>query len=142
MPTKIVASKSDPKQGLINQQDLRKITQDFEDFVEINTTISRAFKKINTVTIPLALVKHLLKPYEDKIDDHLRMNIKFGITLPGQKDCETDKIDVSNHLTALLVIEEDGLEHDEINDFVIVAAFRENNENGNNDGPCCPVIKP
>lgn len=144
MPVKIVKTKSKPKKGLINQHDLKRIIQDFENFVEIDSSISRVFKKINVVSIPALLIKHLLEKAQenDKDLDNSAINVKFGITLPDQKDCLKEELDVSNHLTVILVIEKKGIEMDEPGDFVIAPGFKEFSDSDIKDGACCPVIKP
>ena len=150
MPAKIVTTKSNPAHGEINQNDYKRIIQDFENFVEIESKIARQIKKINVVTIPALLLKHLLD--KAKIHDsdlgQTHINIKFGVTLPDQKDCQRPFKDVSNHSTSVLVIEQptqsskEPIELDEPGNFVIVPGFKEFIENGQKDGACCPVIKP
>lgn len=90
------------------------------------------------------MLKHLLDKAqkEDKELKDSNINIKFGVTLPNQKDCVDGITDVSNHLTAILVIEKKGFEKDEPGNFVIAPGFREFFDNPVRDGACCPVIKP
>ena len=143
MPTKIVASKSNPKNGEINQQDLNRIISDFENFVDIKSTIARDFIKIETVTIPVPTMYNLLGLLTDAQKLKSFVSIKFGITLPGQKDCTDGKTDVSNHLTVAVFIDRNGIDlKDQVGDFVITPAFREFSVQGTADGPCCPVIQP
>ncbi|MGN6435117.1 MAG: hypothetical protein ACTHMM_01240 [Agriterribacter sp.] len=170
MPTKIVITKSDPQRGLINQNDYKRIIQDFEDFVEIQSTVSRKFKKIKVVSIPAMTLQKFLNIAKSKGDPDLRntnINFKFGITLPNQKDCTDGTTDVSNHLTVVCVIEKiiignpgtpnEYVELDEINpecdcpdnkfdpandNYIIVPGFKEFTDPSMTDRVCCPVIKP
>ena len=61
--------------------------------------------------------------------------------MPSQKDCTDEIKDVSNHLTAVLIIERDKIEEDKVNDFVIVPGFKEF-DSAITDDACCPVIHP
>ncbi|MEO6733972.1 MAG: hypothetical protein ABIN01_22310 [Ferruginibacter sp.] len=142
MPTKIVSGRSIPQNGLINQQDMKRIIQDFENFVEVKSTCARQFTKIDTVSVPVLVLDHLLTQVTAAQRATSTIDIKFGITLPNQKDCIDGVTEVSNHLTVVLLINRNGKElQDQVDDFVITPGFKEFN-NGATDGICCPVIHP
>ncbi|MEP7108536.1 MAG: hypothetical protein ABI760_11150 [Ferruginibacter sp.] len=146
MPTKIVSERSNPQNGKINQQDLKRIIQDFENFVDIGSTISRTFTKINSISIPLEIIESLINPVIALPDDErvgATINLRFGITLPDQKDCNDADLDISNHLTVVLFLNRDGkTPSDQVGDFVITPGFKEFSAQGGEDGICCPLIHP
>lgn len=143
MPTKIVTGRSNPQDGEINQFDLKRITQDFENFVEIKSTSARSFVKIDTITIPVPILDHLLDMISPTQRETSRIDIKFGITLPDQKQCTDGVTDASDHLTAVLFINRNGIElQDQPGNFIITPGFRESSNNGGAEGACCPVITP
>jgi len=143
MPTKIIAGRSNTENGEINQQDLKRIIQDFENFADIKSTISREFLKVNTVSIPFHILNRLLEKVTPAQRDATTIDIKFGITLPEQKQCDGDKLDVSDHLTVVVMINRGGSElQDQVDDFIITPGFKESSDGGLVDRACCPVITP
>ncbi len=124
MPALITNKPSDPTEGEINVHDLRRITEDFENFAELKSTIQRQFLKISSISIPRAILLALLEGH-DKYD---YVNIRFGITLPDQKSCEDFETDISNQLTiAILRAKRSGkviIEKNSVGDFVVLAGFK------------------
>lgn len=121
MSAKIVLSRSKPGDGDINQNDLRRIIQDYENFAKIESAVERKFEKVKSISIPKLVLKSLV----DQALDSEFINVKFGITLPDQKSCIDKKIDISNHLTIVMLIEEaNGVIKDQENDSVIVVGFK------------------
>ncbi|MEO6547105.1 MAG: hypothetical protein ABIN94_03875 [Ferruginibacter sp.] len=141
MPTKIVSEKSNPKDGIINKQDLNRIIQDFENFVEIKSTIARNFQKVDLISIPVPILEHLLSILDPAEKPGARVNIKMGICLPDQKDCTDGKTDISNYLTAVVFLSKNGNTLlDQVEDFIITPGFKE--FGGAAVGACCPLIHP
>jgi hypothetical protein len=143
MPTEIVLGDSNPREGRISINDLQKITNDFVQTVTIGCTEDRVVEKIDVISIPVVIIQNLLDELtdEEKLQPGTNVNIRFGLTLPGQKDCLDEEKDVSNHLTVALLLEKAGTELNGVGDFVITAGFKEQ-DNGAGDALCCPVIKP
>ena len=139
MPTKIVSGPSNSQNGEINADDLKKISDDFEQSVNVTSTGEREIHKLNFVSIPVLLVEHLLGKLNgiDKFNSNLI--IRFGITLPGQTDCVDGVTDVSDHLTAVLLLEKNGQELSNVDDFIITPGFKEQGDGAAN-AACCPVI--
>ena len=70
-----------------------------------------------------------------------KLKIKFGITLPDQKDCKDVSKDISDHLTIVVFLSKGGIDLlDRVDDFVITPGFKE--LGGGNEGACCPLIHP
>ena len=142
MPTKIVSGRSNPQNGEISQQDLNRIVQDFENFVSIESTVARAFTKIDTISIPILILDRLLAKVSPAQRPVSTIDIKFGITLPDQRECKDVANDISNHLTVVLMINRAGKEvQNQVDDFIITPGFKEFNE-GANEAVCCPLITP
>lgn len=156
MSTKIVNSgQSSPQDGAINQGDLAKIISDFENFVQLSSTDGRVITKIDYISIPLAVMYGFIQDAQKLIAANgdigaltpadfkrININVRFGVTLPSQKDCQNPKKDISNHLTTALLIEKDGVELSSIGDSVIIPGFKANYRYPGNDNigdtACCP----
>jgi hypothetical protein len=146
MPTIIVNTGSDPQKGQISSGDLQQITSEFQSKIQVNSQLT----KMEEVFIPALIMQHLLaKISADKLNASF-IKIKFGFTLPNQKDCKDNTTDVSNRLSVVVMIEDEH-EHSNVGDFIITPGFKEfdesaNGGNGAVDAPalmaCCPVIKP
>lgn len=138
MPVEIVLGPTNPQNGEINHLDLQRIIGDFENFAEIDSNISRAFRKINYVTIPRIVLKALLD--EEKDDEYDYVNIHFGITLPDQRSCADNfQTDISNQLSVIInKAKLDGnvlVEKKAVGDLIIAIGFKSNIKPV--DAPCC-----
>jgi hypothetical protein len=134
MPVKIVAGPSNPNEGEINQHDLFRISDDFQNFVELESIFTRPAIKTTSISIPMTIIKRLVddklnKP--DKVDDYI--NIHYGLTLPDQRSCEDDfQTDISNQLTVVINrAEKSGnviIDKSSVGDFIITAGFKSNDK--------------
>jgi hypothetical protein len=103
MATKIVNTPSNPQAGEINQSDLKRIIQNFEDFVEIKSTSARPFKKVGKMIMRRELMQSLLDKFDEDVED-IYISINFGITLPDQVSCFNHDVDISNELSAVILL--------------------------------------
>lgn len=128
MPVRIVSTSSNPHEGEINQNDLFRISEDFENFVGLESHFQRPVNKTNFVAVP----RHILKALVDNTDiDGEYVKIHFGLTLPNQKSCADDfQTDISNQLTIIVnIAKEVGnvlVDQTNIGDLIITAGFRSN----------------
>lgn len=107
MPTKIVSTQSNPAKGEINDRDLSRILEDFQDHVQVSTDFSRNIIKVDGINIPIWILKKLIDNaiYADTDGDNFKyVNIHFAMSLPNQKSCIDFTTDVSNNLTAVVNI--------------------------------------
>ncbi|NLR58863.1 hypothetical protein HGH93_12170 [Chitinophaga polysaccharea] len=124
MATRVTNMASQPQQAEISENDLKKMTDDFRDNVEITSVDGRVLNKTDTVTIPFIILDNFLSRARDLISNsdvpvlstadmnRINIKIKFGITPSDLKDCSDEFLDISNRLTVVLTIEKDEIDLD------------------------------
>ena len=146
MPTKIVSAASNPAGAEINQADLQSISADFQKNILVSTTDSRKILKNEYVSIPLKSIKALIDMAAqlDNSKDDVFIRIKFGISLPGLKDCISGSTDISNELVTVALIEQAGVEKSNVGDYVLTPGFKSFLGNNLAKGiyVCCPTQTP
>lgn len=117
MATKIVSTPSNPATGEINQFDLKRIIEDFEDYVEIKSSSAREIKKIGRIVMRRELLQGLLDKFDEEEPD-VYVSIHFGVTLPNQHSCfDNFQTDISNQLNIAILL---GKENPEaVNDKIV-----------------------
>ena len=143
MPTTIVSGRSNPEDGEINQHDLYRIFHDFGNFVDIKSTISRDFIKVNTVSIPYIILSRLLKKSNTGATWGIFNWYQVWNNAPESKAMYCRQIRCLYHLTVVAMINSTGNELlDQVDDYIITPGFKECSDGGIVDRACCPVITP
>lgn len=147
MPTRIVPTGTDLAEGEISEDKLKKITDDFSALPGNVSFGGRLLEKIDAVYIPLAVMNEFLAQANNLIEDgntppgiddptqRIKVKIQFGITLPNQKDCADPTLDISNQLTAVLMIQKDGRDLNypsttDVDNVIITPGFKANYQVG------------
>jgi hypothetical protein len=124
MPIKITNSYSSPEDGLISQDDVTRLLEDYRNDVVISSKSGRPVIKTVSVLFPVSQMQELVQNQDGKF-----LNIQFTLTLPDQKSCADNfQTDISNQLSVLInlaTIEDEQLT-DELNsdDFILTPGYK------------------
>lgn len=137
MPVKITADCTNPEQGEISLDDLRYLTDTYNNGVDV--TGRSGYPQI-VKTVYCFFQKRDVEELLAKASDDGGLKLSFAVSLPNQKSCEG--ADYSNRLTvAIFATDDHKHEYAHVGDLMLTPGFK--NPNAINGGdPCCGSMFP
>ena len=141
MPTKITPS-SNYLQGEISIEDINRITRQYKDHVILSTNNDRAITKLDEISIPIEMIEGMIRTIPVAMRVNCKLIIRFGVTLEEQLDCQEPHVPVGNHLSVVLLLENNGTSKESLDDSIITPGFKDYRSPGLglSLSACCPVI--